>query len=77
MSHILSTLEDMLYPCVILDSFEQASEIECPKLVEKYQNDSKAVFTGSSSETESDSDSPEMTEGEDRQNISQLCYLFK
>ena len=41
----------------ILDSFEQASEIKCPRLVTKYQNDSKAEFTGSPSETESDSDS--------------------
>ena len=40
-----------------MDSFEQASEIKFPKLVTKYQNDSKAEFTGSPSKTESDSDS--------------------
>ena len=74
MSHTLSTLEDMLYPCVILDSFEQASEIKCPKLVEKYQNDSRAVFTGSPSETESDSDSTEMTEGEGKISVSSVIY---
>ena len=49
-----------------MDSFEQASEIKCPKLVTKYQSDSKAEFTGSPSETESDSDSTEGTEGEDK-----------
>ena len=41
-SHILSTREDMQYLWVILDNFEQASEIKSPKLVTKYQNDSKA-----------------------------------
>ena len=34
-----------------MDSFEQASEIKSPKLVIKYQNDSKDEFTGSPSET--------------------------
>ena len=47
-----------------MDSFEQASEIKCPKLVIKYQNDSKVEFTGSPSETESDSDSAGETKGE-------------
>ena len=41
-SHILSTCEDMQYLWVVLDSFEQGSVINCPKLVTKYQNDSKA-----------------------------------
>ena len=70
MSHILSTREDMQYLWVILDSFEQASEIKCPKLVTKYQNDSKAEFTGSQSETESDPDSAGGTEGEDKMSAS-------
>ena len=34
-SHILSIREDMQYTWVILDSFEQASEIKYPKLVPK------------------------------------------
>ena len=60
-----------------LDSFEQASEIKCPKLVTKYQNDSKAGFTGSPSETESDSDSTELTESEDKVSASSVIYSSK
>ena len=55
-----------------MDSFEQGSEIKCPKLVTKYQNDSKAEFTGSSSETESDSDSAGEIEGEDKISASSV-----
>ena len=58
-----------------MDSFEQASEIKCPKLVTKYQNDSKAEFTGSPSETESDS--AEGTEGEDKVSASSVIYSSK
>ena len=60
-----------------MDSFEQASEIKCPKLVTKYQNDSKAEFTGSPSETESDSDSTRGTEGEDKISASSVMYSGK
>ena len=63
---------------MILDSFEQASEeIKCPKLVTKYQNDSKAEFTGSPSETESDSDSAGGMEGEDKISTSSVIYSGK
>ena len=55
-----------------MDSFEQGSEIKSPKLVTKYQNDSKAEFTGSPSETESDSDSTEGTESEDKVSASSV-----
>ena len=61
----------------MLDSFEQASKIKCPKHVTKYQNDSKAEFTGSPSETESDSDSTEGTEGEDKVSSSSVIYSSK
>ena len=74
--HILSTHES--YPQgVILDSFEQASEIKCPKLVTKYQNDSKAEFTDSPSETDSDSDSIERTEDEDKVSANSVIYSGK
>ena len=76
-SHILSTHEDMQYLWAILDSFQQASEIKSPKLVTKYQNDSKAEFTGSPSETESDSDSTEGTESEDKVSASSVIYSNK
>ena len=49
----------------------------CPKLVTNYQNDSKAEFTGSPSETKSDSDSTEGTEGEDKVSASSLIYSSK
>ena len=58
-------------------SFEQGSEIKCPKLVTKYQNDSKAEFTGSPSETESDSDSTEGTESGDKVSASSVIYSSK
>ena len=61
----------------MLDSFEQGSEIKCPKLVTKYPNDSKAEFTGSPSETESDSDSAGGIEGEDKISTSCVIYLSK
>ena len=61
--------------CKLLDSFEQASEMKCGKLVTKYQNDSKAEFTGCPSETESDSDSAKGTECKDEGSAS--CYLCK
>ena len=67
----------MQYLWVILDSFEQASEIKCPKLVTKYQNDSKAEFTGNTSETESDSDSTERTDSEDKVSASSVIYSSK
>ena len=67
----------MQYLWVILDSFEQGSEIKCPKLVTKYQNDSKAEFTGSPSETESDSDSAGEIEGEDKISASSVIYSSK
>ena len=76
-SHILSTCEDMQYPWVILERFEQASEIKCPKVVTKYQNDSKADFTGSPSETESDSDSAGGTKGEDKISASSVICSGK
>ena len=61
----------------MLNSFEQASEIiKSPKLVPKYQNDSKAEFTGSPSETESDSDNTEGTESEDKVSASSV-FFFK
>ena len=71
-----------------MNSFKQASERKCPKLVTKYQNDSKAEFTGCPSETESDSDSAEGisesdsdsaegTEGEDKVSTSSVIYLSK
>ena len=74
MSHIFSTHEDMQYPWVIFDSFEQGSEIKSQKLVTKYQNDSKAESTGSPSETESDSDSAGWAEGEDKISASSVIY---
>ena len=67
----------MQYLSVILDSFEQASEIKSPKLVTKYQNDSKAEFTGSPSETESDPESTEGTESEDKVSASSVIYSSK
>ena len=67
----------MQYLSVILDSFEQASQIKYPKLVTKYQNDSKAEFTSSPSETESDSDSTEGTESEDKVSASSVIYSSK
>ena len=60
-----------------MDSFERASEIKCLKLVTKYQNDSKTEFTGSPSETESDSDSAGGTEGEDKMSASSVIYSSK
>ena len=57
-----------------LDRFEQGSEIKCPKLIIKYQNDSKAEITGSPSETESDSDSAGEMEGEDKTSASSVIY---
>ena len=44
---------------------------------QKYQNDSKAEFTGRPSETESDSDSAEGTEGEDKVSASSVIYSIK
>ena len=67
----------MQYLWVILDSFEKASEIKSPKLVTKYQNDSKAELTGSPSETESDSDSTKCTESEDKVSVSSVIYSSK
>ena len=61
----------------MLDSFEQASEIKCPKLVTKYQNDSKAEFTGSPSETESDPDIAGEIEGEDKISAISVIYSSK
>ena len=40
----------------------------------KYQNDSKAEFTGCQSETESDSDSAEGTEGKDKVSVGSVIY---
>ena len=60
-----------------MDSFEEGSEIKCPKLVTKYQNDSKAEFTGSPFETESDSDSAGEIKGEDKISASSVIYLSK
>ena len=77
MSHILSTREDTQYLLVILDSFEQDSEIKCPKFVTKYQNDSKGEFTDSPSETESGSDSAGGAEGEDKISASSVIYSSK
>ena len=45
-----------------------------PSLSQKYQNDSNAEFTGSPSETESDSDSAEGTEGEDKVSACSVIY---
>ena len=70
MSHILSTRE--LY-WTALNKVQK----KCPKLVTKYQNDSKAEFTGSPSETESDSDSAGGTEGEDKTSASSVIYSSK
>ena len=64
----------MQYLWVILDSFEKAKS---PKLVTKYQNDSKAELTGSPSETESDSDSTKGTESEDKVSASSVIYSSK
>ena len=61
----------------LLNSFEQALEIKCPKLATKYQNDSKADFTGSPSETESDSDSAGGTKGENKISVSSVIYSGK
>ena len=44
---------------------------------QKYQNDSKAEFTGRPSETGSDSDSAEGTEGEDTVPASSVIYSSK
>ena len=60
-----------------MDSFEQGSEIKYPKLVTKYQNDSTAKFTGSPSETESDSDIAGEIEGEDKISASAVIYSSK
>ena len=48
-----------------------------PSLSQKYHNDSKAEFTGSPSETESDSDSAEETDGEDKVSVSSVIYSIK
>ena len=61
----------------MLDSFEQALEIKCPKLVTKYKNDSKAEFTGSPSETESDYDSTEGTQVDDKVSANAVIYSSK
>ena len=45
--------------------------------ITKYQNDSKAEFTGSPSETESDSDSAGEIEGEDKISASSVIYSSK
>ena len=47
------------------------------RVVTKYQNDSKAEFTGSPSETESDSDSAGEIEGEDKISASSVIYSSK
>ena len=44
---------------------------------QKYQNDSKAEFTGSPSETEPDSDSAEGAEREDKVSASSVIYSSK
>ena len=63
---------------VTLDSFRQASEIKCPKLVtKKCQNVSKAEFTCCPSKTESDSASAEGTEGEDEVLAGSVIYSSK
>ena len=54
-----------------------ASEIKCPKLVTKYQNDSKAEFTGSPPEAESDFDSAGGTKGEDEISASSVIHSGK
>ena len=57
----------MQYLWVILDSFGHASDIKCPKPVTKdTKMFKKTEFTGCPSETESDSDSAEETEVEDK-----------
>ena len=62
----------------LLDSCEQCSEIKCPKLVTKYQNDSKAEFTGCPSETEFDSDSAEGSlKAKDEISASSVTYSGK
>ena len=86
-SHILSTRESYpQYPWVISsvpvricsthESYwtvlNKLREIKWPKLVTKYQNDLKAKFTGSPSQTELDSDSAEETEGEDKVSASSV-----
>ena len=65
------------YPWVYFWSLFQAVLYKCPKHVTKYQNDSKAEFTGSPSETASDSDSSEGTEGEDKVSASSVIYSSK
>ena len=61
-----------------LNSFGQASDIKCPKLITKNTRMfSKVEFTDRSSETESDSDSAEGTDGEDEVSASSVIYSSK
>ena len=77
-SYILSNCEDMHYLWVILDSFGQASEIKCPKLVTKNTSMiQKLEFTACPSETGSDSDSAEGTEDEYEVSASSVIYSSK
>ena len=56
-----------------LDTFTHTEKL----CIEFEQNDSKAEFTGRPSETESDSDSAEGTEGEDKVPASSVIYSSK
>ena len=68
----------MHYLWVILDSFGQASEIKCPKLVTKSTSMiQKLEFTACPSEKGSDSDSAEGTEDEYEVSASSVIYSSK
>ena len=67
----------MQYMWVILDSFGQASEIKCPKLVTKNTRTFQKLSLLAVYLTESDSDSAEGTEGEDEVSASSVIYSTK
>ena len=77
-SHILSTCGDMQYPfVVILDSFGQASEKQCPKLIIKHTRMFQKLSLLAIHMRESDSDSAEGTDDEDEVSASSVIYSSK
>ena len=81
MSHILSNCEDMHAVPVshirqVLTRFRNKVS-QAIKYTKKYQIDSEVEFNGCHSQTESDSDSAEGTEGEDEVSASSVIYSSK
>ena len=77
MSHILSDCEDMQYLWVILDSFGQASDIKCPKFVTKITRMFQKLNLLAVHLRQSDFDSAEQTESEDKVSASSVIYSSK